>query len=677
MHRKWTLLLPVLFAAAVVAAQTPGSTASRRAFLWRALDSWSLPISQAVIMQQDPFASVRAQAAGVMASNVDPERLPLLSRYMNDGDARVREQVMLAAGRMGKPGLRLAVHGLADSTPLVRQAAAWAVAHAGPEGFEALSRHLARERSLAVRETLLANLWRLEGAPWQASAASYAGDSDVQLRRSAAYSLSRSSDKDARVAQRQLATDLEPVIRVTALRGFERGALDEKDVATLETALGDDDWRVRTAACRALAVQDPVELSPEAVQGIVGGFSSPHPHLAVSAVEAAARQTQVGTAAKLLEIVQGDEAWLASEALAALAQRDAPTAELVVKKWFESNDPWRRRAAARTASDLGPGFEMRAAADAEPSVRLAWLSTLDEEATRERLDVLSELVKHDPDPAVRANILSLLRSAEVTPGIEELLGFYASWSSDLLPAARAEALIAAVSATPSTEDRAAIIALGLTDTDPAVAAMVINGVRSLDLEVALPAREPRHGEKWFEELAEWVNEPRWLDVSTDRGAFRIRLDLGAAPLTSREISDLAAEGFYDGLVFHRVVPNFVVQGGDPRGDGWGGPGFVLPDEPSLKPFDSWRVGVATSGPETGGCQLFVTLLPADHLTGHYTNIGEVVAGREVLTSLRVGDRILGITPLSGSELPPLQPAAVERKASEKGQETPAEKSPQS
>jgi cyclophilin family peptidyl-prolyl cis-trans isomerase len=283
------------------------------------------------------------------------------------------------------------------------------------------------------------------------------------------------------------------------------------------------------------------------------------------------------------------------------------------------------------------------------------------------------LVENDADPAVRANILSLLRSAGVAPGVEELVGLYAAWGRDSMPDARAESLIAAVAATDSTEDRAAIIALGLTDSDPAVAAMVINGVRSLGLEVALPSREPRHGNRWYEELVEWVNTSRWLDVSTDRGSFRIRLDLGAAPLTSREISDLAADGFYDGLGFHRVVPNFVVQGGDPRGDGWGGPGFVLPDEPSLNPFDSWRVGVATSGPETGGCQLFFTLLPADHLTGHYSNIGEVVAGREVLTSLRVGDRIRSIRPLSGEELPPLTPASgSEEDASQEAPDAPDE-----
>jgi cyclophilin family peptidyl-prolyl cis-trans isomerase len=226
-----------------------------------------------------------------------------------------------------------------------------------------------------------------------------------------------------------------------------------------------------------------------------------------------------------------------------------------------------------------------------------------------------------------------------------------------MPDARVEALVAAMAATEPGPKRQLILKIGLEDADPAAVAMVVNGARGLGESLAFPRREPRHGARWYQELVTWTAEPRWLDVVTDRGTFRISLDLDLAPLTSREIWDLAADGFYDGLDFHRVVPNFVVQGGDPRGDGWGGPGFVLPDEPSLQPFDSWSVGIATSGPQTGGCQFFVTLLPADHLTGHYTNIGEVVEGREVLTEIRVGDRIREVRALSG-RVEPLRPLAM-------------------
>jgi peptidylprolyl isomerase/peptidyl-prolyl cis-trans isomerase B (cyclophilin B) len=197
--------------------------------------------------------------------------------------------------------------------------------------------------------------------------------------------------------------------------------------------------------------------------------------------------------------------------------------------------------------------------------------------------------------------------------------------------------------------------LAIEDPNPAVAILVINAARSAGLPARSTERELRHNHEWYLEAVEWMRQSHWLDVATDRGTFRIRLETSDAPITTREIFDLAAAGFYDGLTFHRVVPNFVVQGGDPRGDGWGGPGFVVPDEPAFRPFDSWRVGLATSGPNTGGSQLFVTLMPADHLVGHYTNLGDVTAGREVLTRLRAGDRIRGIEALSGDEPPPPEP----------------------
>jgi cyclophilin family peptidyl-prolyl cis-trans isomerase len=560
---------------------------------------------------------------------------------------------------VGIGGLDLAVQGLSDSSPQVRQAAAWALCEAGAAGWEPLARLLANEQHGGVLETALANAWRLEGAPWQPSVARFAGNGSPCLRRAAAYSLARTDDPAVRAAQRALAVDEEPVTRATAMRGFARGELTSVDLGTVVSALDDSDWRVQAAACGVLAARDAVPLPAAAARTVASFFSSQNPQLAWAALAAAETQPVIGSTADLTAALNGADPWLAAEALAALAARDAEAAAKTAAGWAAVTSPdWQRRAAARVAVKLGPEAEQRAAADDDAGVRLAWLSSLDADQAAPRSEKLLAVLATDPDPAVRAETLSLLREADVAPSVEGLIALHTAWKGDTMPDARVEALVAAMAATEPGPKRQAILKLGLEDPDPAAVALVVNGARGLGETVAFPAREPRHGERWYQDLIAWTAEPRWLDVVTDRGTFRISLDLEVAPLTSREIWDLAAAGFYDGLDFHRVVPNFVVQGGDPRGDGWGGPGFVLPDEPSLVPFDSWRVGIATSGPQTGGCQLFVTLTPADHLTGHYTNFGEVVEGREVMTAIRVGDRIREVQALTG-RLQPLSSAQVD------------------
>ncbi len=609
-------------------------------------------------MLEDPSPQVRERAVQVLASTIDTTRIPLLAGYFGDPDPAVRRQVMLAAGRLGPGGLELAAGGLGDGSPLVRQAAAWAVCHAGDGGWELLNLLLSTERDIGVLETALANAWRLEGAPWQTQVARFAGHSSPYLRRAAAYSLSRIGDPAARAAQRKLAADDEAVIRATVMRGFARGELTDQDLQTVVAALDDPDWRVQAAACGALTASSPVSLPAAATRVVASFFASPHPQLAWAALAAAAAHPAIGSAAELMAVVEGDKPWLASQALAALAARDAKAASAIAGAWAApSSDIWQRRAAAQVAVELGEAAQMRAAADPDAGVRLAWLSSLEAEQVAAHSEQLLALLSTDPDPAVRAQTLSLLREADAAPSVEGLIALHTAWRRDTMPDARVEALVAAMAATEPGPKRQLILKIGLEDADPAAVAMVVNGARGLGDNVAFPRREPRHGARWYQELNAWMAEERWLDVVTDRGTFRIRLDLARTPLTSREIWDLAADGFYDGLDFHRVVPNFVVQGGDPRGDGWGGPGFVLPDEPSLVPFDSWSVGIATSGPQTGGCQFFVTLLPADHLTGHYTNIGEVVEGREVLNEVRVGDRIREVRALSG-RVEPLQPVTV-------------------
>src|SRR5262249_9219063 len=113
-----------------------------------------------------------------------------------------------------------------------------------------------------------------------------------------------------------------------------------------------------------------------------------------------------------------------------------------------------------------------------------------------------------------------------------------------------------------------------------------------------------------------------FELATDAGPFSITLDPSIAPVAVTRFADLARAGFYDGIVVHRVVPGFVVQFGDPGGDGFGGPGKEpLRREPTPRPFDTMSVGVALAGRDTGSSQLFVTLAPSPHLDGEYALVG--------------------------------------------------------
>jgi len=131
-------------------------------------------------------------------------------------------------------------------------------------------------------------------------------------------------------------------------------------------------------------------------------------------------------------------------------------------------------------------------------------------------------------------------------------------------------------------------------------------------------------------------------VTTTDGSFRIALDPSTAPLAVANFAALAEAGFFDDLVWHRVVPGFVAQTGCPRGDGWGGPGYAIPDEVSSLPFDEGAVGMARAAPDTGGSQWFVTTSDQPHLVGEYTRFGEVVEGMHVVRRLKVGSRLLGV-----------------------------------
>ena len=174
---------------------------------------------------------------------------------------------------------------------------------------------------------------------------------------------------------------------------------------------------------------------------------------------------------------------------------------------------------------------------------------------------------------------------------------------------------------------AALGALGEPVPDPGPQAVVRP---ALDYREAMAPYAPRAGVPLF--------TPRAF-LHTRHGTIEIHLDVVEAPLTTASFVALARAGFYDGLVFHRVEPGFVVQGGCPRGDGNGGPGYALRCEITRRPYGRGAVGMALSGKDTGGSQFFITLSPQPHLDGGYTLFGQVVAGMDAVDRIRPGDVI--------------------------------------
>lgn len=123
--------------------------------------------------------------------------------------------------------------------------------------------------------------------------------------------------------------------------------------------------------------------------------------------------------------------------------------------------------------------------------------------------------------------------------------------------------------------------------------------------------------------------------NTNQGNFKIELFQDKAPITVGNFMKLVDQRFYNGLIFHRVIPGFMIQGGCPHGTGRGGPGYKIPDEfhPSLKHDDKGILSMANAGPNTGGSQFFITVAPTPWLDKHHSVFGKVIEGYEVVESI--------------------------------------------
>lgn len=547
-----------------------------------------------------------------------PEAGPLLERLLGHPDPEVRAAALLALGSLGQDGRtdRL-TDALDDPRPAVRGAAALGL-------FRLDGRRFDHPRS-ATEETLD----RRDGA----LAAHLLDDPDRTVRWRCAYALGsvrprRSQAEPLRQALRQETT--EPLVLVFALRGL--GALDDADLtSSLEDArrlLDHHDDRVVTEAARQFGRVAPfLELAALAIQ-----HPSAHARRLIWQALPAAWERASATArdqgeALLLERLPTErEPALRREALVALVRmtaQDAPDAQASRKALDRLGRSEDRRDREQAATLLAEGLlrhdELLTLLldDPEPSVRAALMPALGRPRHAALLPRL-QLALADPDPAVRGQAATaaaqLVQSGRAPPRLVE---------------AMAETLHAEQDFLFDDSQIALAEAFALPPLDPAPPTTRPEGPL-LDRLVA------RHRQA----LAD--PHPR-VALDTDRGTLVLRLDRVLAPVHVASFLSLAEAGFYDGLDVHRVVPNFVAQGLDPRGDGWGTGGRRLPDEFGPRPFLSGTLGMPHSGrPHTGGCQIFLTHLPTPHLDGAYTVFGQLEDGGDVLQSLQIGDVVRSV-----------------------------------
>jgi cyclophilin family peptidyl-prolyl cis-trans isomerase/HEAT repeat protein len=325
--------------------------------------------------------------------------------------------------------------------------------------------------------------------------------------------------------------------------------------------------------------------------------------------------------------------------------------------------PLDRMAAARAARYFRPARPVleRLLTDADPRVACEALGALGEiasvasatDAERQAVRRAARQAAKHADLAVHTTGVSLLGEHGELGDVATIAAVASRASGPANAEVRVECANA-LKALGAREDLkpAAIAALraALRDEAPAVQAAVAKALGELTGEpVELPPAPPTRSTVTLEvgvDVLSSAPNPR-AALHTTKGTITLELLREEAPRHVKSFLTLARRGLYDGLRFHRIVSGFVAQGLDPRGDGWGSGGVLVKDEVNQVPYLAGAVGMPNSGPDTGGCQLFIMHVPAPHLDGNYTVFARVVDGMEVVHALDLDDVVDSVEVLGG------------------------------
>ncbi|HEV2884608.1 MAG TPA: peptidylprolyl isomerase [Pyrinomonadaceae bacterium] len=514
-----------------------------------------------------------------------------------------------------------------------------------------------------------------------------------RIRADAANALARLRFKDGNVRLRKLLrSDPDPIVRANAARVL--GATEDRPSfeQLLDAAVQDKDSRVRVSSIRSLAVlKDAPATAPLIRRGAT---------LLLAATRKAQNAPPVSPAEvnELLEIattlgrLRQDAKdyrtveWLkelrpvtgiAGEVEIALA-RIHPSAyltenviraeEAILIDWKSASSIAQAIGEIATVVPDTTSDNRRIRADAQ-KILLAMLDYRNSSLTRNTLvavhseyaipdvmrayaafkpkDLASVLRKHlkEQDVIVRGTAADLLGELPLDSTNTEALG-------DALKVALADkelndAALSIVDALAKQKNRNANLAIqsALDSADPLIRRRAVASLKATgagDFSSRIGIAPPRNTDADYERAIARIGKPSYAMVTTARGTFTIELLPDEAPLNVDNFIQLANRNYFNGIAIHRVVPNFVIQDGDPRGDGNGGPGYQIRCEINEVPYDRGVVGMALSGKDTGGSQWFVTHSPQPHLDGGYTVFGRVVSGMTVVDDTVRGDVIRSI-----------------------------------
>ena len=473
------------------------------------------------------------------------------------------------------------------------------------------------------------------------------------LHARAAYALAREPFPQAATLRRGLVGDSDPLVRGWVARGLGIVGSGE-DLGNLRPLLDDPQSGPVIQALRAAKrlIDEKKGVAPAGwLPRLAGLTADPRPGVRVTALEAAgAWPLGQPEAAALAEVVskraaekRGRESGVALVALAAAAH---PRARELAEAAAGGEDADVRARTAEAAALLKDADLLtRLAGDSSPEVRSAAvgarLAAVEGEPAKAAETARAFLA--DTDEGVRATVLGWLEDHPVLP-----LGELQKVFVEILDRRNDEVAIEAVNAVTARaeaeepERKAAVALLTKTAASGSYVLRRTSGEALGRLGRPVPRLAPaevRRDLDGYREIVQQTWRPRTVEIRTVRGPIRVRLACAEAPLTCLNFLQLMEQGFFNGLSFHRVVPDFVVQAGDPRGDGFGGPGYDIRDEINRLRYERGAVGMALAGPDTGGSQFFIALSPQPHLDGGYTVFGQVVQGDEVLDRIQADDRI--------------------------------------